>query len=191
MLKSATIGEIAKALSTFHIKVDKIKKDSTNPFFKSKYASLSNILDVIDIPLTESGLSFAQFPTDENGLTTILMHESGEYLESNYKMNPVKNDPQGVGSCITYQRRYALSAILGLNIDDDDDGNHATHGTNDPDKKTFDKSNDKPWLNDGTKEYHGAIEKLRAGTTTIEKIKSVLKVSKVVEEKLKIAISNQ
>ena len=185
MQKSNTIGAIAKALSTFHIKVDKIKKDAKNPFFKSSYASLSNILEVIDIPLAESGLTFAQFPTDEHGLTTILMHgESGEWIESNYKMKPVKDDPQGVGSCITYQRRYALSAILGLNIDDDDDGNHATHGGSTPEKA----ADNRPWLNENTKEFDGAVAKLKAGSTTIEKIKTVLKVSKVTEAKLLAAI---
>jgi hypothetical protein len=184
MQKSNTIGEIAKALSTFHVKVDKIKKDAKNPFFKSSYASLSNILEVIDIPLAESGLTFAQFPTDEHGLTTILMHgESGEWLEANYKMKPVKDDPQGVGSCITYQRRYALSAILGLNIDDDDDGNHATHGGSTPEKA----ADNRPWLNDGEM-LDKAIAKLQAGTTTIEKIKASMKVSKVTEAKLLAAI---
>lgn len=183
MNKSTTIAAIAKALMAFHLKVGKINKDATNPFFNSKYASLANILDVIETPLIESGLSFCQFPTDENGLTTILMHESGEWLESNYQMKPAKNDPQGLGSAITYQRRYALAAVLGLNIDDDDDGNAASQN----DKKT-DKSQaqpEKPWLNENTKEFTGAVEKLRAGTTTIEKIKAVLKVSKTVEEKLK------
>ena len=54
------------------------------------------------------------------------MHESGEFIMETYQMKPVKNDPQGIGSSITYQRRYALGAVLGLNIDDDDDGNGAS-----------------------------------------------------------------
>lgn len=127
MEKSQTITEIAKALITFQLKVDKIGKDANNPFFKSKYASLSNIQEAIHIPLAESGLTYSQMPDGENGLTTILIHaESGEYLQSTYDMVPTKNDPQGRGSAITYQKRYALTAILGLNIDDDDDGNLAS-----------------------------------------------------------------
>lgn len=127
MEKSQSITSIAKALITFHLKVEKVGRDANNPFFKSKYASLSNILEVINKPLTESGLSFAQFPIGTHGLTTILMHgESGEYLEATYDMVPVKNDPQGHGSALTYQRRYALASVLGLNIDDDDDGNAAS-----------------------------------------------------------------
>lgn len=181
MEKSNSITEITKALIQFHIKVETVKKDATNPFFKSKYASLSNILDAIQIPLQESGLAFSQFPIGENGLVTILMHESGEYLQSEYTMQPVKNDPQGKGSVITYQRRYALSAVLGLNIDEDDDGNHATHGGKNPQEAI---ENNKPWLNENTKEFEGAVAKLRAGTTTIAKIRTVMKVSKSVEQKL-------
>lgn len=185
MEKSESIKNIAKAIMTFHLKVGKIGKDATNPFLKNRYASLSNILEAIQIPLTECGLSFSQFPTGESGLTTILMHsESGEFLMSNYIMHPVKNDPQGAGSVITYQRRYALGAILGLNIDDDDDGNAGSKGT--PATGSAPKSEKKelPWLNEGTPEYEGAVKKLKAGTTTIEKIKTVMRVSKATEEKL-------
>ena len=176
MRKSETIGKLAKALITFHVKVDTIKKDAKNPFFKSKYASLSNILDVINEPLIESGLSFSQFPTDAFGLTTILMHESGEWIESDYLMKPVKDDPQGRGSCITYQRRYALSSILGLNIDEDDDGNVATYGNETPE--------DKQWLNKNSEMFNMAKAKLNAGQTTIDKIKQSFKISKEVEQLL-------
>jgi hypothetical protein len=126
MEKSDSIQKLAKALCEFQGRIGKIKKDSSNPFFKSKYASLSTILSTIQEPLTESGLSFVQFPAGQHGLTTLLMHESGEYLSESYVMTPVKNDPQGLGSSITYQRRYALGAVLGLNIDDDDDANAAS-----------------------------------------------------------------
>ena len=126
--KSDSIKNIAQAIAHFHTLVGTIKKTSTNPFFKSKYADLSDILTGIAQPLEDSGLSFSQFPVGEFELSTILMHpESGEWLEGTYKMTPTKNDPQGAGSVITYQRRYALGAILGLNIDIDDDGNAGSH----------------------------------------------------------------
>ena len=127
MEKSSSIANIAKALVLFHAKVAKITKDANNPFFKSKYASLSNILEAINQPLQESGLTFSQFPTNGNSLTTIIIHaESGEYMQDSYEMRPVKDDPQGKGSAITYQRRYALASVLGLNIDEDDDANLAS-----------------------------------------------------------------
>ena len=123
MNKSESIKELATALCKFQGAVETVRKEATNPFFKSKYASLANILDVIRKPLFENGLSFVQLPAGEHQLTTMLMHTSGEWIEETYSMTPAKNDPQGLGSVITYQRRYALGAVLGLNIDEDDDGN--------------------------------------------------------------------
>lgn len=126
MEKSESIKELANALCKFQAEVEKIKKGATNPFFKSKYATLADILDVIRQPLANNGLSFVQFPKGVHGLETMLMHTSGEYLAESYEMRPTKDDPQGAGSVITYQRRYALGAVLGLNIDEDDDGNKAS-----------------------------------------------------------------
>lgn len=126
MNKSESIKELAIALCKFQGAVEKIKKTTTNPFFKSKYANLTDILDVIRQPLSNAGLSFVQFPKGQHELETMLMHISGEWMSETYEMPPTKNDPQGLGSAITYQRRYALGAILGLNIDEDDDGNKAS-----------------------------------------------------------------
>jgi len=126
MEKSESIKALAKALSQFQNEVGVIPKNSTNPFFNSKYADLSDILTAIKKPLHAAGLSVSQLPTGEHTLTTILMHESGEFISSAYAMKPKKDDPQGIGSAITYQRRYALGAVLGLNIDEDDDANAAS-----------------------------------------------------------------
>ncbi len=128
--KSESIKNISGALLLFHNNMGKVVKSETNPFFKSKYADLSTILAAIKGPLDAAGLAFSQMPSGIHELTTILMHPaSGEYLESTYTMTPSKNDPQGLGSAITYQRRYALGAVLGLNIDEDDDGNAASKPT--------------------------------------------------------------
>lgn len=126
MQTSPEIKQIAAALVGFHKEVGKISKDSTNPFFKSKYASLSNILDGISEPLNSNGLTIVQFPENETGLTTRLIHVSGEWMESTYHMKSTKDTPQDKGSAMTYQRRYAIGAILSLNIDEDDDGNKAS-----------------------------------------------------------------
>lgn len=151
MEKSPSIKNISAAMLKFHGLVGKITKDANNPFFstaskKVKYASLSNIQEAIRQPLQDAGLTYVQFPDGDNGLTTILMHaESGEYIQATYVMHPAPAydkekdgtgqivwrsepyvSPQGLGSAITYARRYALGAILGLNIDDDDDGNAAS-----------------------------------------------------------------
>jgi hypothetical protein len=126
MNKSESVSFIATALVKFQASVSKVSKESNNPFFKSKYASLANILDTIQKPLSECGLAISQFP-DGNALTTIIVHaESGEWMESSYVMPVAKqNDPQAMGSAMTYARRYALGSILNLNIDDDDDGEKA------------------------------------------------------------------
>jgi hypothetical protein len=175
MQKADSIKNIAKALALFHVKVDTIKKDAKNPFFKSSYASLPNILDAINEPLIECDLSLAQFPSGENGLTTILMHSSGEWMQAEYQMRPAKDDPQGRGSAITYQRRYAIASILCLNIDEDDDANLATHGRANPD--------DKQWLNAGTEQFKSALAYIQNGGT-IDKIKEKYKISKDVEKLL-------
>lgn len=125
MNKSPEIKNIASALDSFHQLVEPVTKDATNPFFKSKYSTLDNILSVIKKPLSDCGLQFSQFP-DGNGLTTILMHQTGEWIEATYSVPLSKQDPQGAGSAITYMRRYALGAILGLATEVDDDANSAS-----------------------------------------------------------------
>ena len=178
MQKSESIKELTKALITFHVKVDTIKKDAKNPFFKSSYASLSNILDGTNDALIESGLTVAQFPEGDYGLETILMHESGEWIQANFTMRPVKDDPQSRGSALTYARRYALAAILSLNIDDDDDGNLATHGTSSPYENT-----EKAWLNQGTPEFQKVVAYIKGGGT-IAAVKTKYKIRNEVESLL-------
>lgn len=182
MKKSESIKEIAKALITFHLKVDTIKKDAKNPFFKSTYASLTNILDAINEPLIECGLSISQFPTGTDGLTTILMHESGEYIAGEYSMRPAKDDPQGRGSAITYQRRYAIASVLSLNIDEDDDANVATHGKSTPDKQNQQTDN-REWLNKDTEQFLKVVAYLNGGGS-ISEVEKKYKLSKQIKETL-------
>ncbi|PFD89183.1 recombinase [Bacillus thuringiensis] len=139
MNKSETIIELAKALVKFNSEVNKIAKDADNPFFKNNYATLDTIIDEIRPILSKHGLSIMQIPSGDGQnvtLKTLLLHESGEWLESDeLTMKPVKNDPQAVGSCITYARRYSLAAFLSLNTGEDDDGNGATYGKDKPKPK--------------------------------------------------------
>jgi len=177
MRKSESIKELAKALLKFQTNCNKIYKESTNPFYGKKYASLSNILEAIREPLEQSGLSFAQFP-DETSLTTILMHgNSGEWMEASYVIDSTKKDPQSIGSAITYARRYALGAILGLNIDVDDDGNAASTP---PSKEPSDT---RPWLPDN--KLAEAVKAVGEGSTTIDAILKKYKVNKEQMAKLK------
>lgn len=123
MTKSESIKELAVALNKAQAEMSGAKKGAINPFFKSKYANLEEVIRCAKEPLHVNGLSVSQFPvTEENkaGVTTILMHNSGEWLESTLLLTCSKQDPQGMGSAITYARRYAYQSILGIPSEDDD-----------------------------------------------------------------------
>jgi len=129
MNKSESIIELAKALSNFQGKMTSVKKDATNPFYKSKYATLDTIWETIRKSLSENGLSIAQTMNlidNKSVLETTLYHTSGEWISGTQLVNPVKDDPQSLGSAISYARRYSLSAILGIVADEDDDAEVAT-----------------------------------------------------------------
>jgi hypothetical protein len=179
-MKSNEINELAKGLILFHVKCEGIKKDAKNPFFKSTYASLPKIIEAITEPLAESGLALTMFPIDENSLYCLLMHTSGQWIEATYTMKPVKDTPQDKGSCITYARRYCISSILNLQIDDilsDDDGNKASGKA---EVKAPVKDDGKAWLNKGTPEFEKAIAYVKGGGL-VAKIKEKYKLNKEIE----------
>lgn len=122
--------EIIKALLEAKKKFKTITKEDLNPFFKSKYAGLPSVLEAVTPTLAEHDLVVVQSPISEGdriGVETTIYHVSGESITSKFTMNLAKNDPQGAGSAITYARRYSLVSMLGLNVDDDDDGNVASN----------------------------------------------------------------
>jgi hypothetical protein len=132
MNKSQTISELAKALIKVQKDMPPVEKNATNPFLKNKYADLGSTIRTSTPVLTKHGLSLSQFPTSEDdrvGLTSILMHISGEWIEDTIYLPPERDDNKAVnatqtaGKQITYLRRYAWSSILGMNTDDDNDGN--------------------------------------------------------------------
>ena len=124
MKTSEQIHELAAALAKAQGAMESAKKDSANPFFKSLYADLASVVAAIRKPLSDHGLAYVQATdqTDAGGIVveTRLMHASGQWIESRLTMFPTKSDPQGIGSIITYARRYALQAIVGVPADDDD-----------------------------------------------------------------------
>lgn len=124
MEKSENIAEIIKALIKIQPQLKPAIKDKANPFLKTKYADLSGVWDSCRDLLKESGLAVVQVcGIGDNGsyLETILMHESGQWISGKYPLKPVKDDdPQAMGSAMTYARRYNLAAILGIVTDDDD-----------------------------------------------------------------------
>lgn len=140
MNKSETISQLATALSAFQAEVKQPMKDANNPFFKSKYVPLENVVEAINEVANKHGLAFTQFPsTDESGrigVATLLLHSSGEYIEyPAVYMKAEKENPQEAGKLISYLKRYSLSAIFGITSDVDDDANEAT-GNNKPKVET-------------------------------------------------------
>jgi len=128
--QSNEIGDLAKALSAAQAELEGAKKTSVNPHFRTKYADLSACWEAIRETLPSHGLSVVQtlgFADGRTIVTTQLMHSSGQWVRGSCPIKPVKDDPQGMGSAITYGRRYGLAAIVGL-TQDDDDGQAASSG---------------------------------------------------------------
>lgn len=124
------IDQLAAALVAAQGEFAAVPKTADNPFFKSRYAPLSTVVEVTQPILAKHGLAVSQHPTTldtgEPALTTYLLHSSGQHMSSTMQLYAAKHDPQGQGAAITYARRFAYMSVLGLVADDDDDGNTAT-----------------------------------------------------------------
>lgn len=125
MKVSENINELAMALAKAQGLIKGATKDSNNPFFKSSYADLSSVMDAIREPFSLNGLSISQ-PLSYSGtewfIETIIIHSSGQWMQSDPVMVPVKDrlNAQAFGSAVTYMRRYCLSAMVGVAAIDDD-----------------------------------------------------------------------
>ena len=129
MQKSDSIAALAEAMAKAQGTIKGAIKDSANPFFKSKYADLSSVVEAIREAFASNGLSYVQrvepSEREEVRVETVILHASGEWLSCGVLALPVsKGDAQGFGSALTYARRYSLSAACGV-APEDDDGNAA------------------------------------------------------------------
>lgn len=123
MKTSESIAALAAALNKAQSQMGGAQKTALNPFFKSKYADLSSVVQAIKEPFSDNGLAYVQFPISTQsaiGVVTRLMHESGEWMEQEYYLPLQKLDAQAAGAAITYARRYALQSIAGIPAEDDD-----------------------------------------------------------------------
>lgn len=149
---SDSIVNLAKALVDTQRELKQPFKDANNPAFKSQYVPLESVTESITNTATKYGLAFSQFATtdaEQNvSITTVIFHDSGEFIQyppltlkpskqrvvidteyvNGKRVNIYSNEitPQSIGSCITYGKRYSLSAIFGITSDKDDDGNEAS-----------------------------------------------------------------
>lgn len=150
MNRSSELGELGKALSKAQGQISIAKEDSDNPFFKSKYADLASVWEACRKPLSENGLSVIQCISVRDSkrlLETTLLHSSGQYIVSELDLTPKDNTPQAIGSAITYAKRYALAAIVGVCSAIEDDDAEAAMGreprTNN--KQSVSKTNEEPY----------------------------------------------
>lgn len=124
MKTSDSIKQIAEALVSAQKEIKFAAKDSTNPHFKSKYANINSVIEAVKAPLNNNNIAILQSlsPSDDNKLhlTTRLIHSSGEWIEDTAVCPIQKQDPQGLGSAISYIRRYSISSLCALYADDDD-----------------------------------------------------------------------
>ena len=141
MEQSQEIKDLATALSKAQKEIKGAVKDSENPYFKSQYADLTSVWEACRKALTENNLSVIQNMAGQSADTvtveTMLCHSSGQWVRGALTMKPTKADPQGIGSAITYARRYALAAMVGV-CPEDDDGQAASQ------RPTATKSNPVP-----------------------------------------------
>lgn len=138
---SEQINELAGALIKAQQQIRDAQADSDNPFFKSKYASLSAVYAACKDALNKAGLAIIQRPLDcEVGIKveTILLHASGQWLSGIVRLNVKTADAQAYGSAISYAKRYSLASMVGVTTrDEDDDGNSAAASVkNDKPKQT-------------------------------------------------------
>jgi len=166
------MSSIHNKLIAFQATMPTIKKTENNPFFNSKYADLATIQQAIQKPLSEAGLGYMQMPTNE-GLRTIIYSTEGEQIEYVYPAR-FEGKPQEIGSAVTYAKRYALVAMLGLIIEgDDDDGNTAQQS----EKQKYEQD-DRPWLTQ--EQYEAMLAFIDNGQ--IDQVKNKLKTYKMRKE---------
>lgn len=173
--QSPTLAKLAEALSKAQGLIEGAKKETENPFYKKSYADLASVWGVCRQPLSANGLSVIQLPSYSGGMVhveTIMAHSSGEWISGILSMAPMGEDPQKVGSAISYARRYALASIVGVYQEDDDanaasgKGREAGKQDRPPAKqKTTESQNAAGVQTDAAGYAIGKVEKLEAKQT--------------------------
>ena len=170
--------ELYKKLLEVKKKVGAISKDSTNPFFKSKYFDINTLIEHVDPLLCENGLVLIQPIRDNQQYSIIVDVDNGEQVESHLEL-PNISDPQKLGSCITYYRRYTLQSLLGLQAEDDD-ANAASKAN----KKEYER------IQENKKEYERIQENLKA-CNSIENLGAEFKKLTPTQQKLMAKLVTQ
>lgn len=174
MNKSESIAALAAALAKAQGEIENASKNAANPHFRSKYADLAEVLNTVRPVFAKHGISVIQAPSYEGGMAsveTMLMHSSGEWLSNTCSAPVSKQDAQGVGSAITYLRRYSLAAFAGI-AQEDDDANSAV-GHRQAAKPEQNAHRTVPAKQEITDErFIKAIQSIRDGKTTSASVRS-------------------
>ena len=178
MKTSEQINEIAKALSEFQSNLPKIEKDANVNLgsYSFSYAPLETIIQAIKPLLKQTGLSFLHVMNDSI-LECIILHSSGQCINTGGIAIKMSNKMQEMGSSITYAKRYTLCAALGIVAEDDDDGNSS-------DGNKIESIDNRKWLNKGTAVWDKAVEGIKTGKGTVEDIAKAYKINKKNREEL-------
>lgn len=176
MNKSESIKELATALAKAQAEIENASKSSVNPHFKSKYADLAEVLNTVRPVFSKHGISVIQAPSYEAGVAsveTMLAHSSGEWLSNTCSAPVSKQDAQGVGSAVTYLRRYSLAAFAGIAQEDDDANSAVGHRQQtkpDGAQSAHRTVPAKPEITDDR--FAKAIQSIRDGKTTSASVRS-------------------
>ena len=202
LIKSDNINELASALVKFQKAMPKIERSKTVSVgnkYSFDYAPLDAIVEKATPELTKHGLAVSQLVGEGGSVTTILMHESGQYIGSSITISATSNRPQDLGSAITYAKRYSYASILGIVAEDDDDASRAAGESDYSVKSRNGKSNqqdEKPWLNktkyqsdEPTPEWQKVVSALAQGKAQPSDVRKKYKVAKELYEELE-AIAN-
>lgn len=173
--------EIYKKLFEIQKNIGKLTKDSDNPFFKSKYADINQLIELSNPLFHAQNLMVLQPIQGNTLLTQVIDIDTGERIESSLEL-PQSQDPQKIGSAITYYRRYTLKALLNLQ-EEDDDANKASGNA-----KEY-KDDNKPWLSE--KDFNSALARINKGEKeVISKLDVHFKMKKAYRETLESAEKN-
>jgi len=183
MKKSESIQNLAAALAAFQGDCPKVDLDrevsvrmKTGGQYKFKYATFAGIISTVRPVMKKHKLAFSQLIGDGGKVTTILMHESGEYISSEFQISPKSGSPQEIGSAISYAKRYALAAILGIAADDDDDANIAEQNQYEVKSKPKNGSKQQTYtLGMFRKHREGYIGKMNEGKTASQLVEALHK----------------
>lgn len=168
MYKSDSIAAISQAIAKAQSDVENASKNAKNPHFKSKYADLAELLNTVRPVFSLHGLAIVQMPSFVDGIAsveTMISHSSGEWISSICSSPVGKQDAQGVGSAITYLRRYSLAAMCGIAQEDDDANSAVGHA---PQTQQAPKPQAKPEIS--SERLAKAIEAIQAGKATKESV---------------------